>query len=679
MDLKDKVLKYGSLITVFVMPLLYMGGMAYPQIAPKTFFFYGAVEFLSAFWIYALLSDPAYRISKKTLRFFVPLFAFVAWMTIAGILAVNPHLAFWGSLARGTGLLVFYHALLFSLIVASLTKKCGMSYVYGFMKWFLAGGFLLSISVWLGAGGLRLPYYWLQNDGGGGLSGNSSLAAAYLMFAVAFGVFLLFSQKSTPKKERWFIFSSLAVILFSPIFIDIYHWLFTSGDIIGNARGALLGIFAGGAAAFSIWAILSSKKLWRAVGVLLVIAGLASFSYLWIQLITPGTSLHEKFTQAASGTRFIFWQEAQEAMSEKPLTGYGPENYMIAFQRHFDPRMQLGRYNHETWNDRAHNVYYQTGVDGGYPAIVLYAIFFLGIFFAFYRVYKSEKISRAQVSLLCGFLIGYVIQNLFYFDSTISTMALLALGGMAYSLAGSSDIREEKMQETRWIAGAAVRNVAKMVLLAAFLAFFYFFSFSTTVKAFAYATAFERPSKQSFDNLKRGNGVGEDWDVSGFAHDMYKFYATNPLSIKNNEQRNALAVRNISFTLGYLEWLAKKKPYDYRLYSSIVLLYNTMIFFTGQPYDPTLAGHIINFLDHARELSPTNPEVYWDMAQISAWKGDLQGVINSYEQAINLDPSLPINYELLINFAKAIGNQKLYLLTIAQARKYIPGFSPLTR
>ncbi len=695
MDLKDKVLKYGSLITVFVMPLLYMGGMAYPQIAPKTFFFYGAVDFLSAFWIYALLSDPAYRISKKTLRFFVPLFAFVAWMTIAGILAVNPHLAFFGSLARGTGLLTLYHALLFSLIATSLFKKFGRPFFYKLLEWFVWGGFILSLSVWFGSYGFNLPYQWARTDGGGGLTGNSSLAGAYLLFAFAFGVILLCSQYLS-KKGKWRTSGMLAVILFSPVFINIYG-LFSSWGILSeaNARGALLGIFAGGAAAFSMWAILSSKKLWRAVGVLLVIAGLASFSYLWIQLVTPGTSLHEKFTQAASGTRFIFWQVGEEALKDRPWFGYGQENYMIAFQKHFNPKMLLAKYNHEAWNDQAHNIYYDTGVSGGYPAITLYALFLLSIFWALYRTRNPKGmklgflkeaqlpaflLSRTEVSILGGLVIAYIVQGLFYFDSNASVMALLLTASVAF-WGGASEKKEKTEKSTpdpeekKWkLSSLAGKKIAALVLAVLFVFPFIYFSWLPFQKAVAYATAFERPSKQNFDNLKRGSGVGEDWDVGGFAHDMYKFYATNPLSIKNDKQRNNRAVQNIGYTLDYLEWLAKKKPYDFRLYSSIVLLHNTKIFFSDTPYDPALADHLLSLLNHAKELSPTNPEVYWDIAQIMAWKGDLQGVVQAYENGIKVSPTLSISYQLLIQFARALNDRGLYNLAVAQAQKNVPGF-----
>ncbi len=670
MNLKDKVLKYASFILVLLIPVVYFGGAAYPSIAPKIFFFYGAVELMAAFWIYALLTDPEYRLTKKTLLYFIPIFAFVAWMTVSGVMAVNPRLAFWGTLARGTGLIVLYHAFIFSVIMASLFKKFGKEYLYRLMKWFVAGGFLLSITIWFGASGFKLPYQWSQTDGGGGLTGNSSLAAAYLLFAIAFGIILLLSR-SVSKKEKWLTVGALTVTIFSPLFINLVFWMFSGQGLMGNARGATIGMFSGVAAALVIYAIFSGKKTWRAIGIILVIAGIASFSYLWNRLVTPGTSLHETFVQDATGTRFIFWNVGSEVLQDSPWFGYGPENYMIAFQRHFDYRMLEAKYNHEVWNDRAHNIYYQTGTDGGYPAIVLYALFLAGILFALYKAYKKERLSLKEACILAGLIVGYVIQNLVYFDSTISLMALFLVAGTAYGFQFDTAKQNEEVWKLKSIP---IQKITSVIIFIFFALAFIVFAWNPFMKDIAYVNAFEHPSEQSFKALEDGSSIGEDWDVSGFANDMYKFYASHSLSIKSDKARNERAIQSISYTLNYLEWLAPREPYDFRLYASMVLLYNTRTFLSNASYDSAQAEHLLALLAHAEKLSPGDPEMYWNEAQIMAWKGDLQAAANAYEKAIEVAPKLSVSHELLIKFARALGDKNLYNFAVDQAKKYVPNF-----
>jgi hypothetical protein len=148
-SVRENILKYGTFVLVFVLPLIYYSYRMFPHIYPKTFFFYGSVEILAGFWLYSIILDKGYRLSKKSLIFIIPTTLYVIWMTLSAIFAINPELAFWGSIARGTGLLTIYHVFLFMFIIMSLVRKYGMSYVYSLMQWFVNGGFVLALSVWL--------------------------------------------------------------------------------------------------------------------------------------------------------------------------------------------------------------------------------------------------------------------------------------------------------------------------------------------------------------------------------------------------------------------------------------------------------------------------------------------------------------------------------------------------
>ena len=99
----NNILKYGTLLLVFLLPIFDIGNMYFSYPSSKAFLFFGFVEVLAAFWIYALVVDSSYRLSKRTVLYFLPLLSYVVWMTIAGILAVNPHFSLWSSLDRETG------------------------------------------------------------------------------------------------------------------------------------------------------------------------------------------------------------------------------------------------------------------------------------------------------------------------------------------------------------------------------------------------------------------------------------------------------------------------------------------------------------------------------------------------------------------------------------------------
>jgi hypothetical protein len=145
-----KWLEYGILALVFCVPLAYMGGKVYPHITSKVFLFYGFIDLLFFYWLYLAILDRAYRLAKKQLALLAPILLYVLWMTIAGILAVNPHLSFWSSFGRATGLLTLYHGLALLFITLSLVQREGMRYVRILFGWFLASATIVAATVWAG-------------------------------------------------------------------------------------------------------------------------------------------------------------------------------------------------------------------------------------------------------------------------------------------------------------------------------------------------------------------------------------------------------------------------------------------------------------------------------------------------------------------------------------------------
>ena len=77
-------------------------------------------------------------------------------------------------------------------------------------------------------------------------------------------------------------------------------------------------------------------------------------------------------------------------------------------------------------------------------------------------------------------------------------------------------------------------------------------------------------------------------------------------------------------------------------------------------------------LNQAKSISPLNPETYWIMAQTYIWEGDYNGVVDTYKKAVAVDPSIPDSHQLLLNFARGTGNQKLYNDSLLEAQKDVP-------
>lgn len=658
----EKSLRYGSFAVAFLIPWICFGRWVFPHMTSKAFMFYGFISILAALWAYLLAVDTRYRFSKRELLMLTPLLLYVVWMTIAGLVAKNTGLAFWGTLMRSTGLITLYATTLYALILTSLSKR-HEGYVYQLLGWSVAGGAIVALSVWFGDEGFNTAVGVLRKGSGGGVTGNSTLAGAYLLFILGFTAFLLVSKQYTKKASLWVL---AIVIICSPLFINLYGAL-SGKSILGSARGAFLGIGIAATVAILTYWTLSTKKAFRVAGIGGMVVAALLFIIAWNQLITPGTTVHEKFVDAASGTRFAFWEIAQKAMHERPLVGYGPENFPIAQARYFDPQFLSQDLAFEAWTDHPHNVYYDNGVAAGYPGVVLYIVFVASLI---YVVYRNKNLTTLQRSILIGTIIGYLVQDLVAIDGFITIFIVGVFTGVVYglSLPVSTSLAPKKQT---W------HSPLLYGLLIASLSGVYYLAYQPAYKAKLFGevlgTSLDKRIPRYQEFLK-GSPVGTYWDVGGFGYDEYKLYAANPVGIKRDQKLLPYAIRDVDAYIEYLEEVAQTNKTDYRLYFTIANLYNTKIYLSDLKYDPTLAAHMIGLIQYAQTLAPTDPRIYWLYAQLNAWRGDIPGVIAAYQEGIKIDPTLHVSHKLLLQFLQGTGNQKLYKEALQNAQKEIPGF-----
>lgn len=649
-----------------------MDSLAFPYMTVKTFLLYGITELIAAFWVYSLIVDKTYRLNKKQILFFIPIILYIIWASIASVLAVNPSLSFWGPMQRGTGLLTLYHVFIFSIIIVSLINHDGKKYLNKLLKYFLFGSFILAISVWLGNEGLNLPFKIFIKSSGGGFVGNSSFTAAYFIFSLFFSLYILF-EKSISK--GWKIFTSIifATILFSPLFVNI-HGLFTGSGLLGSARGALLGVIIGVGSILVGYLILSKNKILKILGIVGIFISLVTFVVGWNSLMKSDTYLHNKFVDVASGNRFLFWNIAQKSMDEHPYFGYGPENFMIATQKNFDNKILDENHSHEGWNDKAHNIYFDIGATSGYPGIILYGVFLLSILYGIYKAYKIGRISQIQASVLGGMLIGYIFQNLFVFDSPVSLMALFMTAGIVYSL--QTEETKEKYVKTK--INQNILNTIAFVLSLAFIFSFVNFSYvplkkSREIKRIMSLNLDKRPAE--YMNLLNGGEVGNDWDASYFAYDtVYLGYSGQIKKIQQDQKIINYVDADLTSYLAYLNKLAETNKTDYRLYLTMLHLYNIKINILNKPYDKAEFDHIVSIADFAHSLSPADPQVYWDLGFLKYFQGDANGALEEYKKVVYWDKTNKVSWVMMLNFLKNTGAEPLYNIALKEAQSNIPGF-----
>lgn len=279
--------------------------------------------------------------------------------------------------------------------------------------------------------------------------GNPILLAIYLLLLFFITLSFLLKEKITWKKA----------------FYTISFLIFTYTIFITGTRAVYLGMVIGGLYYLLAW----PKKL----KIIKVIAGLALALIVLVVfyvnffpkqapqqnrvLNTLETRLSIK--NALNDERFHAWQVAFSALKNKPVLGFGPENFAVGFDKNYDPKI-IGSF----WWDKSHNIILDTGVEAGILGIIAYLALFITLFWQLQKVKSNEN--TLVIHGVQATLIGYLIANFFSFDSFGTYLVFFLLIGYSLHLTNLENVNENKivaMQETT--GKKAVLAFAFIVLL----------------------------------------------------------------------------------------------------------------------------------------------------------------------------------------------------------------------
>lgn len=282
---------------------------------------------LSGF-LYTLL-----QLSKKKPVLFQPKLAVLglSFLVVAGVsslLAETPR-SFWGQPYRYQGLL-FFMGLSFFAFLISQHKKVGLS-LQTLQKTIVYSGIaqviLIVVQGFLHA--LKLPIYTFEGRMTG-LIGNPNFAASFLVLSY---IYLFFALQ---KKKIW---------------LSILTFLWLVAILLTDSRGGVLGF-----GILLIYFLLGALK--RKLAFLLVIPMFILAIYFFPQR-----------QPSHFDSRDIIWQKGIQAFMDKPILGWGLENFAASFQA------QVTREEFDLPNirvDKAHNEFLEMAVTTGSIGVLLY-------------------------------------------------------------------------------------------------------------------------------------------------------------------------------------------------------------------------------------------------------------------------------------------------------------------
>ena len=392
----------------------------------KAMAFFIAVEAAVILYGYLIIKQEIARFPVNRL-----VWAMAGWLAVLGlstIFAVHPFVSFWGSTSRVLGLVTWLHrGALFYVMVGFLRD---------YRQWLTLLRVIIGGSVVVAAYGLgqaiAVPFIaQAQNYRIDSLVGNAVFLAGYLTILLPMTVISALTAEAVwLKRSLWGIalLQSIAILLTA-------------------SRGGLVTVLVTAVVLAVAWGIRYQRRglIWisAAVVALAMLTGTIVQRYAASDAVQNITLLRRisqiTLSDETVKGRLLAWQTGWRAWQERPLLGWGMENYGVAFNRNYQPVLESVS-TQETWMDRAHNWVIDTLVMTGLVGLIVYLVLLLAAFWAAWRlIYRSREEWQATFGfIVLGGLSAMTIFNLFAFD-TITTLPIVSflLALAAVNLGGS--------------------------------------------------------------------------------------------------------------------------------------------------------------------------------------------------------------------------------------------------
>jgi tetratricopeptide (TPR) repeat protein len=501
----NKILRLVTLVGIFIIPfipLIVFNTLFFPFITGKNFAFRIVVEIVFAAWAILALTNTAYRPRRSWLLY--ALLAFVAIIGIADATGFYPYKSFWSNYERMEGWVTLAHLAAYFVVAGIMLSKEKLW--DAFFQTSLGVNFVVIVYSLLQIGKqLTINQGGVRVDATFGNATYLAIFALFNIFIAALYVFrkrelfhsfkngyfalgfnagfflfmlpLLSASALSGSKSTSYLWAFLALIIINIIFYAttllkqeriVYGLLIVLNLFVlyhTATRGAMLGLIGGVALAGLLIAIFEREhpRVRRAAAGAIMIAVLVVITFFAAKNtpVVQNSQVLSRFasislTEKTTLSRFKLWDMAIQGFKERPILGWGQENFNYVFNKYYNPEL----YNQEQWFDRTHNVIFDWLIAGGVLGLAAYLFFFASIVYYIWRARGEGRFTIIERGILTGLLAAYFIHNLFVFDNLTSYIVFFAIAAYVYN---RSTMRPEP--EHRVVSNQVILPVAAVVLI----------------------------------------------------------------------------------------------------------------------------------------------------------------------------------------------------------------------
>ncbi len=635
------VIKAGIFACLF-MPLIINGDFIFPYIFPKQAFFQIVVEIVLALYLFLAFRNPDFR-PRSSWLFKAFGFYFVI-MILSSLFGVNTYHSFWSDYERMAGTISLLHYLGFLFVAVNIFKNqkewntfFDVSILASVLEAIFSFGQLLGIFV---------------SDGGRleGTIGNASFLAGYMLINTLFAFWLMIEKKDV----AWRFFYAFAVIFDLTILYQT------------ETRGAMVGLFFGLLVLFIFFIFARRQDLAQlpfnqverirkyVIGLALIF--LMAVGMIWLardsnfikSIPTLSRVTHISITEVTAQTRLLAWKMSLKGFLERPIFGWGPENYYVVFNKYYDPHL----YPVESWFDRSHNAFLDILVNTGIFGFLAYSAIFILAFRYLWSAWRKEKIKYHTAVIFSVILIAYAIQNIFVFDTQVTLLMIFSIMAfivwLSFSAAPSQPAK-------------IIKPNAFLILLVVFATgFFLYFvnikpGLASTNAIKALTLLRNNRVEESLVSFKNALEIG----TFGLPEVALRVQDIAANLVKNPQSPAEIKNKFVVLTIDSMNKALEMEPLNARF---MMMLAN--IYISSAASDNSYLAQADALLQKALELSPTRQELYFYIGQVRMFQGRTDEALALFKRAVDLNDTVGLshwNYGIIaiVNGQKELGESEI--------------------
>jgi O-antigen ligase len=426
--------------------------LLFPYVTGKVWVFRSLIEFAFALSLILRISQAGTGLPRSThghgsRALLYILLAFLCWTVLTDFFGIDIYRSFWSNWERMGGLIDYLHwAMYLFCLLTILNRERSRIMLLNLV-------FVITLVCLIGF--LDAEERSISTLGNPIFLGNLAVFGLFISGFILAGREGLYSRESLVIK--WLI--SIAMLVMGIALIK------------SASRGAMLSLLVGGLVVGLSISIEYVRRHGRSAALLLLVGLIALGGLLSLQIDTLQGIFRQSdhyaiqrlgqisLADQTTADRLENWRIALDAAQSRPWSGWGQENYMIAFNEHYRAGVMDKA---KLWFDRAHNAYLDTLIASGIPGLMLYCLV-LG--FPMWVLWRITHWTSREKYIVLGFFAAFMAKNIVGFDSFSSTLIWLNIIALTLvALQEPQIVDDEKRRDTK----VGLTLISLVLLLTAF-------------------------------------------------------------------------------------------------------------------------------------------------------------------------------------------------------------------